>query len=471
MAERVAACFSSWQDVHVRDRGANVRDQLLRPLLAELFLALTFKHDDACKTVAALRATAGQPSVCSSVADNLAALLPEAVAVSLEPMPRTSDFVRSFEASAHWPALLAVINATAGVSCHRDATWTGTTGRMCTRTRVGPMRTHIKEVDCADTSPYQCRGLRGGNLVFAPAIGSERLHILHQLHGHRQCLRLIQQRESETGDRYDRVVWSRLEETWLLPHPPLSSLDRACAWIPFGEDYRGLNDRHALLPRAAADRYLGRYEALLDGRVMHVSRELAHGRFHELSEEKYLKQTFEYHRVAVCRFPAGVFLACCERKQMRAGCNSRSCLWRTQPRPNGAHTRLAGKYQEEIQTAIQQAAAASLPGATLVRQEPVTPAALPPPAGVVLRIVVAAALKAGWVRNMSSMYFKSGYRPGRAAINAAKAPRSRRAWGVAFVGDRRSAMEHALAPARCRLDSAAVQEAACRTENWSGELS
>ena len=315
----------------MRDRGANVRDQLLRPLLAELFLALTFKHDDACKTVAALRATAGQPSVCSSVADNLAALLPEAVAVSLEPMPRTSDFVRSFEASAHWPALLAVINATAGVSCHRDATWTGTTGRMCTRTRVGPMRTHIKEVDCADTSPYQCRGLRGGNLVFAPAIGSERLHILHQLHGHRQCLRLIQQRESETGDRYDRVVWSRLEETWLLPHPPLSSLDRACAWIPFGEDYRGLNDRHALLPRAAADRYLGRYEALLDGRVMHVSRELRTGASTSCQKRNTSNRRWSITVLPCVAFPLASF--------SRAASASRCAPAATRAHACGAHSR------------------------------------------------------------------------------------------------------------------------------------
>ena len=75
--------------------------------------------------------------------------------------------------------------------------------------------------------PHRTNATACGSIVFAPAIGSKRLHILHQLHGHRQCLRLIQQRESEKGDRYDRVVWSRLEETWLLPHPPLSSLDRA----------------------------------------------------------------------------------------------------------------------------------------------------------------------------------------------------------------------------------------------------
>lgn len=143
---------------------------------------------------------------------------------------------------------------------------------------------------------------------------------------------------------------------------------------------------------------------------------------------------------------------------MSAGCNSRSCLWRTQPRANGTHVRLAGKYQEEIETAIQQAAAATLPGAALVRQEPATPAALPPPADVVLRIVVAAALKGSWVQNMSLMYYKPGYRPGRAALRAAKAPSSRRAWGVAFVGGaRRAAAQRASASAGRRLGAAACQ--------------
>ena len=288
MVERVAACFSSWQDVNVRDHGANVRDQLLRPLNAELFLALTAKDYDACQTIEDLAAQ------CGGVADNLAALLPKAVAVSLEPMPRTSDFVRSFEASAHWSAVLSAINATDGLSCSRDAAWTGAAGGACKKTHVGPIKTHVKHVDCADTSPYHCNGFRGGNLVFAPALGSERLHILHQLHGHRQCLRLIQQRETDKGFRYDRIVWSRLEDTWLLPHPPLSALDKDCAWVPFGEDYRGMNDRHALLPRAVADAYLGRYDALLDGSVMKVSRDLARGRFRELSEEKYLKRTMEH---------------------------------------------------------------------------------------------------------------------------------------------------------------------------------
>eukprot|EP00964_Phaeocystis_antarctica_P160534 scaffold132196_cov105-Phaeocystis_antarctica.AAC.1 len=59
---------------------------------------------------------------------------------------------------------------------------------------------------------------------------------------------------------------------------------------------------------------------------------------------------------------------------------------------------------------------------------------------------------------MSLMYYKPGYRPGRAALRAAKAPSSRRAWGVAFVGGaRRAAAQRASASAGRRLGAAACQ--------------
>ena len=38
--------------------------------------------------------------------------------------------------------------------------------------------------------------------------------------------------------------------------------------LTYREDYLGLNDRHALLEREAAEVYLGRYQMILDGRVM-----------------------------------------------------------------------------------------------------------------------------------------------------------------------------------------------------------
>ena len=430
MPERVGACFSSWQQAHVAARGALIRDHLLRPLDAELLLSLTFRHDDTCKSAASLRS---HSAACYGVANNLRALISEAVTLSLQPMPRTSDFVRSLESGTHWGAILAVINATPGMSCRRNPSWTSTPGTRCSITRIGPMRTHRLSIDCADSTPYKCNGLRGGNVVFAPVIGNAKLHILHQLHGHRQCLRLMQSHEARQGFRYSRVVWSRLETVWLVPHPPLSWLDARCAWLPFGEDYSGLNDRHALLPRTAADAYLGRYDALLDGTVMNVSRALSRGRFGELSEEKYLQQTMARFNVPVCRFPSAAFLSCCEHRQVLAGCNSGQCLWRTVPGAStDMHRRLAGKYKQEIETAIQQAAAYSLPGAALVLQEPTLPSAELPPAGNALRIVVDDTLRDRWVANMSAMYFKPGYRRGRAATKAAKAPGSRRAYGVAW---------------------------------------
>ena len=51
-------------------------------------------------------------------------------------------------------------------------------------------------------------------------------------------------------DRYDRFVISRSDFVWLCPHPPLSVLDRGAIWLPNGEDYGGLSDRHFVVSRA-----------------------------------------------------------------------------------------------------------------------------------------------------------------------------------------------------------------------------
>jgi len=51
-------------------------------------------------------------------------------------------------------------------------------------------------------------------------------------------------------DRYDRFVITRSDFIWLCPHPPLSILDRDSIWVPDGENYVGLNDRHMVVSRA-----------------------------------------------------------------------------------------------------------------------------------------------------------------------------------------------------------------------------
>jgi hypothetical protein len=50
-------------------------------------------------------------------------------------------------------------------------------------------------------------------------------------------------------DCYDRFIITRSDFVWLCPHPPLSILDRDAIWVPDGEDYGGLNDRHLIVSR------------------------------------------------------------------------------------------------------------------------------------------------------------------------------------------------------------------------------
>jgi hypothetical protein len=53
----------------------------------------------------------------------------------------------------------------------------------------------------------------------------------------------------EVLDRYDRFVISRSDFMWLCPHPPLSILDPREIWVPDGEHWGGLNDRHMVVSR------------------------------------------------------------------------------------------------------------------------------------------------------------------------------------------------------------------------------
>jgi hypothetical protein len=64
-------------------------------------------------------------------------------------------------------------------------------------------------------------------------------------------------------DRYDRFVITRSDFVWLCPHPPLSILDRDAIWLPDGEDYGGLNDRHLVASRADVVNCLNTIEDIL----------------------------------------------------------------------------------------------------------------------------------------------------------------------------------------------------------------
>ena len=70
------------------------------------------------------------------------------------------------------------------------------------------------------SSGYKCRGIYLGNTIFAPVLGSVRLHVLRQLHDIRRCLHLMAGHEARVSMLYDRVVHTRLECAHRRPRPP-----------------------------------------------------------------------------------------------------------------------------------------------------------------------------------------------------------------------------------------------------------
>jgi len=64
-------------------------------------------------------------------------------------------------------------------------------------------------------------------------------------------------------DNYDRFVITRSDFIWPCPHPPLSVLDRDAIWLPDGEDWGGVCDRHLVVSRADVVNCLNLIEDIL----------------------------------------------------------------------------------------------------------------------------------------------------------------------------------------------------------------
>lgn len=59
----------------------------------------------------------------------------------------------------------------------------------------------------------------------------------------KQCLL-----ESRVHEKYERVVITRSDFFHGVPHVPLDLLDSRYIWVPHGEHYGGINDRHVICP-------------------------------------------------------------------------------------------------------------------------------------------------------------------------------------------------------------------------------
>jgi len=109
-------------------------------------------------------------------------------------------------------------------------------------------------------------------------------------------------------DLYERFVITRSDFFWLCPHPPLSVLDRNAIWVPDGENWGGLNDRHLVVSRAFVVGCLnGLEDILLHPEQLYEEMKHRSG----WNDEMFLAHHLERHGLLnkVRRFPYVMYLA------------------------------------------------------------------------------------------------------------------------------------------------------------------
>jgi len=90
--------------------------------------------------------------------------------------------------------------------------------------------------------------------------------VLHIYRGQAQCLSMLHKAERRRGEPYRWVLPTRGDLMWLSEHPPLAALSTDRVWVPqCRNDWGGLYDRHAVIPRQWADVYLSRWHDLRNG--------------------------------------------------------------------------------------------------------------------------------------------------------------------------------------------------------------
>ena len=193
MATDVAVCYSGWLNVSLPQGGATAHAALIAPWSADVLVAATHKNNE-CSTVVCLRRV-------------LAGLGPLRAA-RVDRMLDRDELLRLMESAPIWRTLTTrFVNASAS---EPGVHWA------------------------------------------SPLLGNPKLSVLRQLHDYNRVHALLRQHEQARGRSYTRIIHSRLEFLFLAPHPPprlLPSPPRML-WVPSGESYSGVNDRHAVMGRS-----------------------------------------------------------------------------------------------------------------------------------------------------------------------------------------------------------------------------
>jgi len=165
----------------------------------------------------------------------------------------------------------------------------------------------------------------GGNFL-GPLVGHDgrNAFLLRDLW---RCLQLVRRHESLSILRYHYVAFSRIDIHWFAPPPPLKfflQADPDAIWLPDGQDWDGVNDRFALVPRRWADAFFGRWPRLLNGSLLSAVRSAAgHRRLDlkfEAGPEWLLLAALRRARATVLRFsPVAAVLCASGSKRGRYG--------------------------------------------------------------------------------------------------------------------------------------------------------
>ena len=187
-ARAVAVLFGGW--FRVGHNADNLREFLLRPLAADVHMALTYRDDDGCD------------SMTSCGLHQRYAGLPRVVQLHAERQRTAGEFAAVLERSRYWPTIWRAYNTSAKCSRHTP-------------------RSNA-------SSPYVCHGIKeGGNSFLAPVLGNPRLHVLHELLAQSRLHQLVRVFESRHGFRYAHS-WSDVATA--LPPPMLTCADRPPPW-------------------------------------------------------------------------------------------------------------------------------------------------------------------------------------------------------------------------------------------------
>ena len=204
----IAVCFSGWLNVSIPASGSLARRNLVDVLHADVFVAATFHVNSEC---------------ASCLMERLRGLQP-LKRFRIDPMLQ----LHQLEAMAH-------------------------------------QAPRFHNVEKAFNYEESVDGLNS----FAPVLGNKRVSILREYHDYSRVLNLVEEEERAAGVNYSRIIFSRLEKAWLVPHPPLFLLDPRLVWIGV-YDALAVNDRHAVMPRHFADVYFRRFELLMSDTLLEV---------------------------------------------------------------------------------------------------------------------------------------------------------------------------------------------------------